>query len=101
MVNTAWCGYVSPYLGRCCCGEAANHEPGGKYHKAVVRPDEPVKLTKPLHPNAGVKDYIGGWRLDERSPLYYVHENNPSIPLVWREPRYGLVTVELRGRWAR
>lgn len=34
-----WCGYSSPYLGRCACGDPANHEPGGRYYMAGRSPD--------------------------------------------------------------
>lgn len=41
------------------------------------------------------------YRLTERVPLYFIYLNDPSIPLAWREPIYGLQTVELQGRRAR
>ena len=39
VITEPWCGYSSPYLGRCHCGDAANHEPGGIYYKAGRLPD--------------------------------------------------------------
>lgn len=36
---SGWCGYSAPFLGRCACGDAKNHEPGGRYYMEGRLPD--------------------------------------------------------------
>lgn len=38
-----WCGYSAPFLGRCSCGDPANHEPGGRFYKEGRLPDSERK----------------------------------------------------------
>jgi hypothetical protein len=60
-----------------------------------------VTLTKELPGQLDTRLTESEYRLTERVPLYFIYLNDRSIPLAWREPVYGLQTVELRGRWAR
>lgn len=41
------CGYGSPYLGPCQCGDAANHEPGGMFYREGRTPDWPAERVSP------------------------------------------------------
>jgi hypothetical protein len=50
MTTSPWCGYSSSYLGRCCCGDSANHDPGGRFYKEGRLPDTVYPRPAPCHP---------------------------------------------------
>lgn len=88
---SGWCGRSAPGLGRCQCGDPANHAPGGKYADPPGRQvAEPVNLTKQswlvVRREAGIPTHIRS-ALDGRALPVAVNLRawpGSGAPLVWR-----------------